>query len=227
MGFFENGATFKIPSESFLTLKADKETLDIVFDGIIWYHDKHNKSLEEKIYSRLLIGSTYPNQKSYYADSSFFIGEISELNMWNLALSTKILTDITSDCGNPHFLPEILNWKEIKTSMLSGKMFDKDILQLCFNSDEAPTIYRVMPYLKNQEDAVQTCQILGGKLVFPRTKNEFKEWQSKFLKGSISIQYSYPPQLPGGQENSETTISNQSIFQTVLNVNHLSFYHKS
>ena len=106
-------------------------------------------------------------------------------------------------------------------------MFDKDILQLCFNSDEAPTIYRVMPYLKNQEDAVQTCQILGGKLVFPRTKNEFKEWQSKFLKGSISIQYSYPPQLPGGQENSETTISNQSIFQTVLNVNHLSFYHKS
>ena len=164
-----------------------------MFDGKIWYHDKHNKSLEEKSYSRLLIGRTYPDQKSYYADSSFFIGEISELNMWNLALSTKILTNITSDCGNPHFIPEVLNWTEIKTSMLSGTTFDKDIMQLCFNSNKAPTIYKAMPYMKNQEDAIHTCQILGGKLAFPRTKNEFKDiWQSKFPKSSISSITSVP-----------------------------------
>ena len=34
----------------------------------------------------------------------------------------------------------------------------------------------------------------------------------------LAVQYSYSPQLPGGPENSATTISNQSIFQTVLNV---------
>ena len=134
--------------------------------------------IKEVILNKFLVGANYPNGNNY-ADTAYFRGEISEFNIWSEALGTEELKKLTSHCGKPLPEPDILNWSEIDTSMLTGNNFQSDIEILCRNSNETPTIYKVMPYFQNQEEAIHTCQILNGQLAYPKSIKEYQEWQGK------------------------------------------------
>ena len=177
---------FKIPKENniqpyawhHICVRFDENSQEVVFDGNIWYTDQHKKYSKEVILNKFLVGANYPNGNNY-ADTAYFRGEISEFNIWSEALGTEELKKLTSHCGKPLPEPDILNWSEIDTSMLTGNNFQSGIEILCRNSNETPTIYKVMPYFQNQEEPIHTCQILSGQLAYPRSIKEYQEWQGK------------------------------------------------
>ena len=177
---------FKIPKENdiqpyawhHICVKSDENSQEVVFDGKIWYTDQHKKYSKEVTLNKFLVGANYPNGNNY-ADTAYFRGEISEFNIWSEALGTEKLKKITSHCGKPLPEPDILNWSEIDTSMLTGNNVQNDIRRLCRNSNETPTIYKVMPHFQNQEEAIHTCQILNGQLAYPKSIKEYQEWQGK------------------------------------------------
>ena len=126
-----------------------------------------------------MIGSWYKNQ-SYYIDTEDFRGEISELNIWNTSLDLHDLKEITRNCENSKLVPDILRWSIIKTSMVSGNFFEKDITELCSNNNVSTMIYLLFPYLKNQKEAIDICQMVKGKLAYPSNTDEYKKWKSEF-----------------------------------------------
>ena len=89
---------FKIPKENniqpyawhHICVKFDENFQEVVFDGKIWYTDKHKKQSKEVILNKFLIGANYPNGNNY-ADTAYFRGEISEFNIWSEALGTEDL----------------------------------------------------------------------------------------------------------------------------------------
>ena len=136
------------------------------------------KTFEKIPINEFMIGSWYPNQ-SYYIDTKDFQGEISDLNIWNRSLELHELKEITSNCGSPQPVPDTFRWSEITSSMVSGNTIEKDITQLCLNSNASEMIYLLFPYLQNQKEAIDTCQM--QKIDCPCTHSERPGFHLIFL----------------------------------------------
>ena len=149
-------------------------------NGQLWYQGKHSlKPFERTPINEFIIGSWYQNQ-SFYIDTKDFQGEISELNIWNRSLDFHEMKEITISCGNPQPVPDILKWSDITALMVSGKSVEKDINQLCLNSNMSEIVTLIFPYLQTPKEALNTCQMLKGELAYPTTTDEYRKWKSEF-----------------------------------------------
>ena len=161
-------------------MKSDDEIQEVVVDGHQWYQGKHAIAFFEKsTLNKFLMGSNDPNLISYTITEDFK-GDLSELNIWNKALSSEELMAITNSCGNPEPKPNILNWSEMITiSMLTEKNEVQEIGQLCHNSTYNSAIHTIVPHLEDQDGAMLICQILKGHLAYPMSTDEYEKWNSK------------------------------------------------
>ena len=114
-----------------LCWKSDGKMQEVVVDGQNWYNGTIKpKSYKKSTINQFLVGSVYGEQ---FSDLSFIVdfqGELSGLNIWNKALTSKTLKKITSSCENPEPIPDVLDWSEITSSMLKGHTYEKDIQYL-------------------------------------------------------------------------------------------------
>ena len=146
-----------------------------------------------------MFGSTYP-ENHIFSDYKDFKGEISELNIWGKSLSTNYILNITKSCGNPEPMPDLLNWIDVKNSMVEGDIKDVDVNHLCHNSNASIPKYKIMPIWLDLKGAMHMCKVLQAQLAYPKTLDEYKKWQCKcisILTGSkISERFFFAAHTP-------------------------------
>ena len=61
---------------------------------------------------------------------------------------------------------------------------EKNINHLCSpKHSRTPLFYHtIMPYLQNQDNAIDTCTILNAKLAFPKALDEHHTWNGKNIE---------------------------------------------
>ena len=159
-----------------------KDSYTIVLDEQKWYHVNHTLvSSEKTTLKRLDLGFT----KEYwiYSDGLNFRGLLSELNIWSKSLSVIQMIKITTNCEKVDTIPDLLNWSELPTSMIEGSKYSENIGNICpFRNETTSPIYKIMPYIHDQDIAREVCKILNGELAFPTSKNEFWTWNGNLLK---------------------------------------------
>ena len=85
-------------------------------------------------------------------------------------------------------MPDILQWSDITTSMLTGdNNHQRTIKQLCSRGKTEKSYYKLIPHLQDQDDAMKTCEVLNGQLATPKTLDEYKSWNSKNYTKTKSI----------------------------------------
>lgn len=156
----------------------DEKSYQVIVDGHTWYQANYtNKSPNKSSVNELMFGSNYPEQH-LFSDYKDFNGEISELNIWGKSLSTNDILNITKNCGNPEPIPDLLNWFDVKNSMVEGDIKDVDVKHLCHNSNASIPMYKTMPILLDQKGAMHMCKIMQAQLAYPKTLEGYKKWQS-------------------------------------------------
>ena len=158
-----------------------KDSYTIVLDGKQWYHVNHTlMSSEKSTLKRLDFEST----KEYwiYSDGINFRGLLSELNIWSKSLSITEMVKITRNCGKVDPIPDILDWSELDSSMIRGSKYIEKIGSICPQKNATSLIYKIMPYLHNQDNALQVCKILNGELVYPNSLSELQTWNCKLTR---------------------------------------------
>ena len=180
---------FKIPPDHginpyswhHLCWKSDGEIQEVFFDGKQWYHGKmKSKSSEKSTLNQIQMGSCYQRQTSselclnLYPD---FDGELSELNIWSHALTSEVLKNFTNSCGNPEPIPNILNWSNVTSLMITGNNYEKDIKHICIHTNESLPIHQIIDNLQDQDGAVQMCKLFKGDLAHPSTAEKYHDWQ--------------------------------------------------
>ena len=181
---------FEIPKENnvkpfhwhHICVTSVEDSYTVVLDGQQWYHANHTKgSIEKtKTVTRLNLGST--DEYWIYSDGMNFRGLLSELNIWSKSLSIIEVAKITRNCGKVDPIPDILNWSNLSSSMIRGSKYNENIENICSNTTTASLIYKIMPYLHYQDNAIHACNILNGELVSPNSLNELQTWNSKLLR---------------------------------------------
>ena len=180
---------FEIPKDSavlpfrwhHICLTSNEYYYDIVLDGQQWYHANHAQgSFEKKNLTRLDLGST--NEYWVYEDGMNFLGLLSELNVWSKSLSISQMVKITTNCGNEDPTPDLLKWSELPNSMIRGSKYNEHIENICPHRNATTVIYKIMPYLHDQDNAIHVCKILKGELVSPNSLNELQTWDGKLLR---------------------------------------------
>ena len=164
-----------------ICISSSEDSYSIVLDGQQWYHANHEqKSFEKTTVTRLDLGNT--NKYWTYANGINFRGLLSELNIWSKSLSVSQIVKITTNCGKVDPIPDLLNWSELSNSMIRGSKYNEDIGVLCPQRNATSPIYKIMPYLHDQDTALHVCKILNGKLAFPNSLNEFQKWKGRLLR---------------------------------------------
>ena len=164
-----------------ICISSSEDSYSIVLDGQQWYHANHEqKSFEKTTVTRLDLGTT--NKYWTYADGINFRGFLSELNIWSKSLSVSQIVKITTNCGKVDPIPDLLNWSELSNSMIRGSKYNEDIGVICPQRNATSPIYKIMPYLHDQDIALHVCKILNGKLAFPNSLNEFQKWKGRLLR---------------------------------------------
>ena len=184
---------FEIPKDNAVTpfhwhhicVSSSEDSYTIVFDGQQWYHANHALgSFEKTTLKRLdlgVLGST--NEYWVWSNSVNFRGLLSELNIWSKSLSAIQMIKITRNCENVHTIPDLLNWSELPSSMIEGSKYNENIGNICpFRNETTSPIYKIMPYIHDQDIAREACKILNGELASPTSKNEFWTWNGNLLK---------------------------------------------
>ena len=186
---------FKITRDNFqpylwhhLCYTLDKESFMVIIDGKQVYQNKYSNTTLNQIAStnmflkrtkiqQIRLGSLVPNEIAF-SHYENFKGELTELNIWNKALSKAEMMELTKTCEITNPAPDILNWSEDVTLYLSGveDMSKVDLAQLC---DQTVERRRIVQVLLNQDDAIHTCNVLNGKLAYPSTIDEYNTWKSK------------------------------------------------
>ena len=164
-----------------ICISSSEDSYSIVLDGQQWYHANHEqKSFEKTTVTRLDLGTT--NKYWTYADGINFRGLLSELNIWSKSLSVSQIVKITTNCGKVDPIPDLLNWSQLSNSMIRGSKYNEDIGVICPQRNATSPIYKIMPYLHDQDTALHVCKILNGKLAFPNSLNEFQKWKGRLLR---------------------------------------------
>ena len=181
---------FKIMKDNFQPFKwhhlcytLDKESFMVIADGKQLYQSKYSNTMLHQITSttlqQIMLGSLVSNQAVYthYED---FKGELTELNIWGMALSKEEMMELTKTCQIANPVPDILNWSKDVTLYLSGVEGTSKVAmtQLC---DQTVKRHKLVQVLLNKEDAIHTCNSLHGKLAYPTTIDEYNTWKSRWL----------------------------------------------
>ena len=148
------------------------EHYQVVVNGVQWHEGKSTIFEKVKVH-QFILGSTL-GYHNYYSD---FKGEITDLNIWNKRLSSKVLKNITENCGVPEPIPDTLFWSNLDKSMFKGQNI---VEETCILNDEKPSTYKILPTQLDHENAMHACKILQAKLAYPKTLQEYKKWSSKF-----------------------------------------------
>ena len=165
-----------------ICVSSNKKSYTIVSDGQQWYHANHAVgSFENTTLKRLdlgVLGST--NEYWVWSNSVNFKGLLSELNIWSKPLSLIQMKKITRNCGKVDPIPDLLNWSELPSSMIIGSKYNENIGDICpYRNETTSPIYKIMPYIHDQDNARDVCKILNGELAFPKSLNEFQTWNGK------------------------------------------------
>ena len=164
-----------------ICISSSEDSYNVVLDGHQWYHANHEqKSFEKTTVTRLDLGTT--NKYWTYADGINFRGLLSELNIWSKSLSVSQIVKITTNCGKVDPIPDLLNWSELPNSMIRGSKYIENIGIICPQRNVTSPIYKIMPYIHDQDTALHVCNILNGKLAFPNSLNEFQKWKGRLLR---------------------------------------------
>ena len=164
-----------------ICISSSEDSYSVVLDGQQWYHANHEqKSFEKTTVTRLDLGTT--NKYWTYTDGINFRGLLSELNIWSKSLSVSQIVKITTNCGKVDPIPDLLNWSELSNSMIRGSKYNEDIGVLCPQRNATSPIYKIMPYLHDQDIALHVCKILNGELASPNSLNEFQKWKGRLLR---------------------------------------------
>ena len=158
-----------------------EDSYTVVLDGQQWYHANHSHgSFEKTTLTRLELGST--NKYWIFTDGRRFKGLLSGLNIWSKSLSITKMEEITTHCGKVDPIPDLLNWSELPSSIIRGSKYNENMGNICSQSNTTSHIYKVMPDLHDQDNAISVCKILNGELVSPNSLNEFQTWNGKLSK---------------------------------------------
>ena len=180
------GFVFEIPKENdvqpfhwhHICVSSSDHSYTIVFDGQQWYHANHTlPSSEKTTLKKLDLGS--PNEHWVHSDGINFRGLLSELNIWSKSLSFIQMLKITINCGKIEPSPDLLDWSKIPSFMIRGSKYNESIENICSQRNTTSLVYKIMPYLHDQDNAIQVCKILNGKLAFPNSLNELQTWNGK------------------------------------------------
>ena len=158
-----------------------EDSYTVVLDGQQWYHANHSHgSFEKTTLTRLELGST--NKYWIFTDGRRFKGLLSGLNIWSKSLSITKMEEITTHCGKVDPIPDLLNWSELHSSIIRGSKYNDSIGNICPQTNATSTIYKIMPYLHDQDNARHVCKILNGELAFPNSVKELQTWKGKLLR---------------------------------------------
>ena len=184
---------FKIPKDSgirpfywhHICISLNEEIYRVAVDGKQCSSGTHKiKSFQSISFNQIVMGSTYKLVNLWGYN---FKGELSELNIWSNSLSMDDLIYITKSCSHPKPVPDILQWSDITTSMLTGdNNHQRTIKQLCSRGKTEKSYYKLIPHLQDHDDAMKTCEVLNGQLAYPKTLDEYKSWNSKNLNITFS-----------------------------------------
>ena len=164
-----------------ICISSSEDSYSVVLDGQQWYHANHEqKSFQKTTVTRLDLGTT--NKYWTYADGINFRGLLSELNIWSKSLSVSQIVKITTNCGKVDPIPDLLNWSGLPNSMIRGSKYIENIGIICPQRNVTSPIYKIMPYLHDQDTALHVCKILNGKLAFPNSLDEFQKWKGRLLR---------------------------------------------
>ena len=177
---------FKIPKDSgirpfywhHICISLNEEIYRVAVDGKQCSSGTHKiKSFQSISFNQIVMGSTYKLLNLWGYN---FKGELSELNIWSNSLSMDDLIYITKSCSHPKPVPDILQWSDITTSMLTGdNNHQRTIKQLCSHGIGETSYHKLMPHFQDQDGAMKTCEVLNGQLASPKTLEEYKSWNSK------------------------------------------------
>ena len=92
------------------------------------------------------------------------------------------MVKITRNCGKVDPIPDILDWSELDSSMIRGSKYIENIGNICPQRNATSLVYKIMPYLHKQDNALHVCKILNGELVYPNSLNELKTWNGKLTR---------------------------------------------
>ena len=193
---------FKIPKDNdfkpfhwhHICFSSNEKSYSVVFEGRKWYHANHTiKSFEKTTLTKLDIGVS-SDDSEIDSGGVNFKGEMAELNIWGSSLSQNQMIEITGTCGKPYPNPDILSWSDVDPTMLSrNNIKEKDLNHLC-SPEHSKTVlffYTIMPYLQNQDNAIDTCNILNAQLAFPKTLDEHHTWNGKNIKRIFLSELTY------------------------------------
>ena len=165
-----------------LCFTLDKKSYVVIVDGQQWYESSYaSKIPEQTTFNQLQLGSMDYNiyMSGLYED---FKGDLTELNIWDEALSKKEMMELTKSCEIANSSPDILNWSEDITKYLFGEGDTSTIAlnQLCSKDYQTVKRHRIIQVLLDQDDAIHTCNILNGKLAYPITTDQYKTWKGRW-----------------------------------------------
>ena len=170
-----------------ICVSSGEDSYSAVLNGQQWYRANHTIGpFEKTTVKRLDLGST--NDYWVYSDGTNMRGLLSELNIWSKSLSNIQMVKITSNCGKIDPIPDVLNWSELPKSIIRGSKYTENLENICPQRNSTAPIYKIMPYLYGQDDAIHVCKLLNGELVFPNSLNELQTWNSKLgIKWRINV----------------------------------------
>ena len=176
-----------------ICISSGEDSYSTVVDGKQWYRANHTiGSFEKTTVKRLDLGST--NDYWVYSDGINMRGLLSELNIWSKSLSFIQMVKITRNCGVEDPIPDILNWSALPKSIIIGSKYIENLENMCPQRNSTAPIYKVMPYLYDQDNAIHVCKLLNGELVFPNSLIEFQMWNGKLgrMKCRINVGNNFP-----------------------------------
>ena len=86
------------------------------------------------------------------------------------------MMNMTKNCGKVDPIPDLLNWSELSSLVIRGSNYNENIENICSKRNTTSLIYKVMPGLHDQDNAMRVCKILNGELAFPNSKDEILTW---------------------------------------------------
>ena len=172
---------FKLPtglrpySWSHFCFASNEKNYQIIVNGQQCYRGS-KKNISNASIDKIVLGSSIDHNTKY----DDFKGEISDLNIWGIKLSTEIMINVTGNCDQIEPLPDILHRAKIESAMFKGRIKDREI---CSEMESKTGINKVMPILLDQNGAIQACVSLQATLAYPKTLEDYSRWpsESKYL----------------------------------------------
>ena len=101
-----------------------------------------------------------------FSDAQVFMGEITELNMWNETLGTPTIREY-SQCEPPS-KGNVISWKKENFKFFKADIYEIETQSLC--RDEISFV--MFPHTLSLVDAKTMCSVHGGKIVTPHSEDE-------------------------------------------------------